>query len=113
MRERVLDGRGTRVGAEPCLIGRAQGAELDAEEICIARYRAQRLGDQQLVVAHPVEVARVEQVDPGIERGADRRDALGAVGGTIHPGHAHAAEADNRDLRTGLAKSTPVHRAPF
>ena len=37
--------------------------------------------------------ASVEQVHAGIEGGMHRGDAFGAVRGTVHIGHGHAAEA--------------------
>ena len=60
---------------------------------------------------HAVEVAGVEQVDPGVEGGVDRGDALGAFSGTIHAGHAHAAEAEGGDLRTSGSEGAVLHGA--
>ena len=39
----------------------------------------------------------------------DRGDALGAVGRSVEVGHAHAAEAEGRDARAGLAELTSLH----
>jgi hypothetical protein len=64
----------------------------------VARAGPQRLADQQLVVPHAVVVTGVEQRDAAIERGVDRGDALGFVGGSVQIGHSHAPEADRRDF---------------
>ncbi|GDY42590.1 hypothetical protein SANT12839_034720 [Streptomyces antimycoticus] len=47
---------------------------------------AQGLVDEQFVVAHAVEVAGVEQGDPGVERGVEGGDGLGAVDVGAVPG---------------------------
>ena len=97
VREEVLHRGGARVEAEPAAVGAAQGAELHREQGLVAP-AAQRAADEQLVVAHAVEVAGVEQRDAAIERGVDRRDALGLVGRAVHAGHAHAAERERENL---------------
>ena len=48
---------------------------------------------QHLIVAHAIEIPRVEQVHAGIEGGMHRGDAFGAVRGTVYIGHGHASEA--------------------
>jgi hypothetical protein len=63
-------------------------------------------------MAHAIEVAGVEEGDAGIERGVDRRDALLPVGRAVHARHAHAAEADCRDIRAGLPEFTRFHVSP-
>ena len=89
-------------GARRCRPSRrrrvAQGAELDADAHAVAAAPRERLADEQLVVAHPVEVAGVEQRDAGVQRGVDGGDALAPVGRPVEVGHAHAAEAERRDL---------------
>jgi hypothetical protein len=45
-------------------------------------------------MAHAVEIAGIEQRDPGIERCMDGRDAFLPIGRAIHARHAHAAEAE-------------------
>ena len=102
---RGLYRRRARVVAEPGGVRPALGAELDAQQVALARAPADRLGDQQLVVAHAVEVAGVEQIDPGVEGGVDRRDALAAVARPVHPRHPHAAEAERRDLWSGAPEA--------
>ena len=83
VRHRGLDRLRARVVAEPAPVRPALSAELHADQDVVAVATGERVGDQQLVVAHPVEVAGVEQRDAGVERGVDRRDALVAVGGAV------------------------------
>ncbi len=79
----------------------AHRTELDAQLIAVARQSANRLGDQQLVMAHAVEVAGIEQGHVRIECGVNRGDALGAIGRAVHTRHAHAAKANDRCGRAG------------
>ena len=109
--EEIAHGRRARIVARPSPRRVAQRAELDAEPVAVARHALQRLADQHFIVAHAVEVAGVDQRHAGVERGVDRRDALGAVGGAVHAGHAHAAEAERRDMRAGEAELAMLHDA--
>jgi hypothetical protein len=69
-------------------------AELHLDEHALpADPAAQRVAQQQFVVAHAVEVPGVQQRDPGVQGRSDRRDALLVVRGAIDAGHAHQAEA--------------------
>ena len=69
-------------------------AELHLDEHALpADPAAQRVAQQQLVVAHAVEVAGVQQRDPGVQGGMDRGDALLVVGLAVDARHAHQAEA--------------------
>jgi hypothetical protein len=68
--------------------------------------------DEQLVVAHAVVVAGIEQADPGVQRRVDGGDAFGLVGGTVGAGHRHAAQTDRRHLRTGRPKPSSEQRTP-
>ena len=108
--ERGLDRRWTCVVAQPAAVGGALGAELDADQHVVVHPARERLGDQQLVVAHAVEVAGVEQIDPGVEGGVDRRDALAAVARPVHPRHPHAAEAERRNLRADRSEPALLHQ---
>ena len=93
--EEVADRGRPPVGTRPGAGRIAQGAELHAEDHLVAAAPAQRLVQQQLVVAHAVEVAGVEQRHAGVQRGVDRRDALLAICRTVEVGHAHAAQTDS------------------
>jgi hypothetical protein len=79
VRRRGLHRHRARIVSEPGAAGIALGAELHADRDTVAAALAQRLGDQQLVVAHAVEVAGVEQHDAGFARGGDGGKALLAV----------------------------------
>ena len=103
--EEVLHRGGPRVDAQPAAVRPAQGAELHRQQRLAAAI-PQRAADQQLVVPGAVVVAGIEQRDAGVERGVDGGDALALVCGAVHPGHAHAAERQGKDRRTGRAELT-------
>src|SRR5690606_26555949 len=86
-----------------------QHAELDAQPVTVPPAAPQRLGEQQLVVAHPVEVAGVDQGDAGVQRGVHGGDALRPVGGPVGVGHAHRAQPQRGDLRPGPAQGSCPH----
>src|SRR5689334_17345419 len=73
-----------------------------------ARLR-ERLPDEHLVVPHPVEVAGVEEVDPGVEGRVDRRDRLRPVGMAVEVRHAHAPEPQRRHLGARRPQPRPSH----
>jgi hypothetical protein len=56
-----------------------------------------------------VEIAGIQQGDPGIKRRMDGGDAFLSIRRAIHARHAHAAEAESRDRRTLFPKSTMLH----
>ena len=87
-------------------LGVAQGAELDADRDRVAVLAFERLADEELVVAHAVEVAGVDERDAGVERGVDGRDRLRAVGGAVEVRHAHGAEAEGGDGGAGGSELT-------
>jgi hypothetical protein len=92
--ERGLDSSGPRVIAEPAAIRAALGPKFDADQRAIAVGALKCSADQHFVVAHGVEIARVDQVDARVERGMNRGDALGLVGRSITSRHPHAAESE-------------------
>src|SRR5690606_6879421 len=101
------------VDPAPVAVRVAQGAELDAEQGLFAPgggSGAQGLADQQLVVAHGVEVAGVEQGDAGLQGGVHGGDALGPVRVPVERGHAHAAEAEGEDPGAGGSQCAGVCR---
>src|SRR5947207_4340690 len=57
-----------------------------------------RAPDQVLVGEGTVHLGRVEERDPEIERAVDRGDRLGLVGLAVGLAHAHAAQAERRNL---------------
>ena len=73
----------------------------------LSRTIPQRAADQQFVVPGAVVVAGIEQRDAGVERGVDGGDALALVCGTVHPGHAHAAERE-RERPSGRSSRVDV-----
>ncbi len=73
-------------------------AELDAKDELIAGPAAEGLGDEQLVVAHAVEVGGVEEGDPGVEGGPQGGEALLAVGGAVARRRSFRAAAIERGV---------------
>ena len=57
----------------------AQHAKLDAQNCLVAPASSERLADQHLIVARPVEVASIQQIDFGVERSLNRRDTLSTI----------------------------------
>jgi hypothetical protein len=97
-----------------CRRGRgAQRADLHADHHRVPVPATQRLTDEELVVAHAVVVAGVEQADPGVQGRADRGDALRLVGRAVGAGHAHAAQPDRRHVRTGGSQPSCDHQPPL
>ena len=115
VRQRSLHGLRARVVPEPAPVGSALRAELHADHDLVTVPSRERLGDQKLVVAHPIEIAGVEQRDAGVERRVDRRDALGPVGRAVCAGHAHAPQRQARNLRPGGAELSRIRHpgAPY
>ena len=75
------------------VVGIADDAELGGDDDAVAP-ALDRLADEDLVGVRTVDVGRVEERDPEIERAVDRGDAFGLVGRAVELGHAHAAEAE-------------------
>ena len=70
--------------------------ELGRDHVLVAPPR-DRLADELLVRVRPVDLGRIEEVDPELEPAADRGDRLGLVGGAVEGRHAHAAQAERGD----------------
>ncbi len=64
--------------------------------------------DQRLVSAGTIHVGRVDQIDAEIDGPVDGRDGFGLAGLAIDRRHAHATEADGRNLE--LAELPCLHR---
>src|ERR1035437_5104564 len=109
VRQSSLDRRRTRVVAKPGTIRATLRAELDAQHVILAWAPPDSLGDQQLVVTHPIEVARVQQVQPGVERCVDSGNALAAIRRPVHARHPHAAKTQRRDLGAIRPQPTEIH----
>ena len=108
--QEVLHRLGTVVVPAELVARPAQHAELDAQRVAVPIPAAQRLGEQQLVVAHGVEVAGVDQRDAGVQRGVHGGDALRAVGRAVRARHAHRAQAQRGNGRAGAAQGSCLHR---
>src|SRR5574342_1417664 len=66
--EKVFDRDRAPVDSSPSAGGIAQRAELDTQYGLLAVAASQSLAQQQLIVAHAVVIAGVEQCDTGVER---------------------------------------------
>jgi len=86
-------------------------AELHLDEYAVPADPAQRAPQQQLVVAHAVEVTGVEQRDPRVESGADGGDALVVVGLAVDARHAHQAKPGAGHHRPAAAQRGRLHHA--
>jgi hypothetical protein len=94
------------------IVGSAQCSKLHTDDCAVPVPATQRLPDQQLIVPHAVVIAGVEQLDPGVKGRADRGDALWLIRRTIDTGHAHAAQPNRRDERTGRPQLSCDHQKP-
>ena len=65
--------------------------------------------DQSLVGVRPVHVGGVEEVAAELERAVDRARRLLLVGRAVERRHAHAAEADRRDLGPVRSERALLH----
>jgi hypothetical protein len=90
----------------PALV--ADDAELRRQDDVVAAIRDRR-AHELLVLAAAVHVGGVQQRDPERQRAVDRLDRLVVVGRTVELGHAHAAEAEGRDLEAVAAEGAVVH----
>src|SRR5262249_32797082 len=88
------------VVTRPATGGIAQRAELDAHDDLVAGHTLERLADQELVVAHAVEITGIKERDVGLERGMDGGDTLRPVRQAVHSRHAHTAKAAGGNLGT-------------
>ena len=88
-------------------------AELGGNHDLVA-HGGQRLAHQFLVHERPVDLGRVEEGDPLLDRRPDQRHHLVVVACRSQAvAHAHAAQADGRDLQTAAAELTLLdHSAP-
>lgn len=107
--EEVLDRGRAAVDAVPASGGVAERPELHAQDAGVTGAAGERLAQEELVVAHPVEVAGVEERDAGVEGGVDRGQALRPVGGPVEVRHPHAAETHGRDPGAHPAERARVH----
>jgi hypothetical protein len=71
---------------------------------------SQRLPEELLVREGTVGLGGVEECDAALDRAAEQRDHfLSVSGGALAAGHAHAAEAEGRDLQAVLPERALLH----
>jgi hypothetical protein len=83
--------------------------ELRRDHVLVA-VALDRAPDELLVRQRPVQLRRVEEVDPELQRAPDRRDRLAFVAGAVERRHPHAAQPQRRNLE--VCQFAPVHRSP-
>jgi hypothetical protein len=69
----------TIVGPIQTAIRITQHAKLNAENRLVTPPASECLADQHLVVARPVKVGGIQQIDSSVERSLNRRDALSTI----------------------------------
>src|SRR5690606_2043493 len=83
-------------------------AELGGDDDAVAD-TGERITDQALVPARGIGIGSVDHVDPGVDCGTYRRHGLVRVRRAVDRRHAHASEAEHRDLESGGTKVAPFH----
>ena len=85
--------------------------ELRGEDDVVAPAAGERLADDLLGLALPVDVGGVDEVDPGVQRRVDDPDRLVVVGVAPRAEH-HRAEAELADRHAGATQLAMLHRLP-
>src|ERR671910_705928 len=84
--------------------------ELRGEDYVVAPAAGERLADDLLGLARPVDVGGVDEVDARVERTVDDPDGLVVVG--VAPGaEHHRAEAELADRNTGTSEWSKFHKS--
>src|SRR5262245_36869606 len=110
--DRLADVFGTAVNASNRgIVGIAHDAELGGQKHLIA-LPLDRATDQLFIGVGPVHVRRVQKIDAKLQRAVNGGDRFSIVTARVKLAHAHAAEADGRNLRAVSAKSSLLHMNP-
>jgi hypothetical protein len=83
--------------------------ELGGEDDVVTTAAGERLADDLLGLALPVDVGRVDEVDPGVKRRVDDPDRLVVVRVARRAEH-HRAETELADRHAGATQLTMLHR---
>jgi hypothetical protein len=76
----------------------------------LAAERRQRLADQLLVRVRSVDFCRIEERHAAFDRGVEQRHhGVSVRNRAVGPTHAHASQANRRDLETALPKFPCLH----
>ncbi len=105
--QRRVDLLGDLVGAEPAVAVGHREVHLGRQDVGVARVVLQDLTPRGLRRAGPVDVGRVEERDPGLERGLGAR--LGGVAFDAARVRQPRAEGDGADLDVGVAEVAEAH----
>src|SRR5215510_14624448 len=93
------------------VVGIAHNAELGGQKHLIA-LPLDRATDQLFIGVWPVYIRCVQKIDAELQRAVNSRDGFSIVTIAVKFAHAHAAEADGRNLRAANAKAPPLHMSP-
>ena len=85
--------------------------ELRGEDHVVAPAAGERLADDLLGLALAIDVGRVDEVDPGVERRVDDPDRLVVVGVAPRAEH-HRAKTELADRHAGATQLTMLHSLP-
>ena len=85
-----------------------RAVELGGEDHVVPPAAGERLADDLLGLALPVDVGGVDEVDPGVQRGVDDPDRLVVIGVAPRAEH-HRAEAELAHRDTGASKFALLH----
>src|SRR5262249_2120782 len=108
VREEILYRLGPPVHADEGVVRCAHAAEFYGQKnVRAAAFES--TPQQHFVVAHAVEIPSIEQIDAGVDGRVDSPNALLFVGGAVHTGHSHAAQADCADHWTYGPESPCLH----
>ena len=108
--QRVLDRAHDPAARAALLVGvlAHRAVELGGEDDVVAPAAGERLADDLLGLALPVDVGGVDEVDPGVERRVDDPDRLVVIGVAPRAEH-HRAEAELADGDAGASQLAMLH----
>jgi hypothetical protein len=111
--EQAVDARADRLGAAVEAVrraGRELPPELRRDHDLLADW-LERFADEQFVRERPVHLRGIEERHAALDRVADQRDHLVAVGQRwVAAAHGHAAEPEGGDLQVALSEGAAQHR---
>ena len=111
--QRVLDRADDPAARVALLVGvlAHRVVELGGEDDVVAAAAGERLADDLLGLALPVDVGGVDEVDPGVERRVDDPDRLVVVRVAPRAEH-HRAKTELADRHAGATQLAMLHRLP-
>src|SRR5262249_18302106 len=102
------DVRGAAIDQVAATVGTAHLPELGSEHYALSAGR-KGPADELLVMAPPVHVGGIQEVDSPIEGAVDHRDRRGIVALPVGAGHRHASEPDRRHAQRAVSQLPIFH----